>query len=335
MPAKPAKKLAEFVWLNGEIEPWDEATMHVTTMGAVGNFTVFEGIKAHASPDGRQLYVFGLPEHMRRMAESMKVTRMAPRWSEEELCAATVELLRRNGTAEDTYIRPVAYFTGFQHAGFADELNEEPEVVISTRPFTSKLGTERGIACQISSWTRITDNQMPARVKTMSNYQNNRLAAMEARINGYDSAIMLGPDGKVAEGPGACLFAVRKGVVITPPVTAGILESVTRGAVMRLLRDVLQLEVVERPMDRTELYVSQEAFFCGTGAEIQPITTIDRMPIGDGSMGSVTRQIDRLYEDAVRGVDERFPEWRTPVREAVPVSVNAGPARPAARPRAG
>lgn len=312
--ARPGQKMADCVWLNGEVVPWDEATIHVTTMGAVGSFTVFEGIKAHASPDGGQLYVFCLAEHLRRLAESMKLVRMACRWSEQELFEATVALLRRTRTNMDTYIRPVAFFSGLQHLAFADELDEEPEVVISTRPFASRLGTDRSIACQVSSWTRITDNQMPPRIKSMSNYQNNRLAAMEARVNGYDSAIMLGPDGKVAEGPGACLFVARQGVVLTPPVTAGILESVTRAVVTRLLTEVLELRVVERPIDRTELYVAQEAFFCGTGAEIQPITSIDRLRLGDGQLGPITRRVDLLYRDVVRGADERFPEWRTPVR---------------------
>jgi branched-chain amino acid aminotransferase len=301
------------VWLNGELVPWGEATVHVTTFGAVGHFNVFEGIKAHAHPDGRELYVFGLAEHMRRLADSMKITRMACPWSEQELAAATVELLRQNGTHQDTYIRPVAFFSGLQHPNFADELDEPPEVLISTRPFTSRLGTERSIACCVSSWTRITDNQMPPRVKTMSNYQNNRLAAIEARVNGYDSTIMLGPNGKVAEGPGACLFIVRNGVALTPPVTDGILESVTRGVMLRLLPEVLDVPVVERPIDRTELYVAQEAFFCGTGAEIQPITSIDRLPLGGGQIGKLTRKLDKLYCEVVRGIDDRYPEWRTAV----------------------
>ena len=311
--ARPATRTAEYVWLNGEVVPWDEATIHVTTMGAVGNVCVFEGIKAHASEGGDQLYVFCLPEHLRRLAESMKMMRMAPRWSERELLDATLNLLRQNRTRVDTYIRPVAFFSGLQHLAFADELDEEPEVVISTRPFASRLGTNRSIACQVSTWTRITDNQMPPRIKTMSNYQNNRLAALEARVNGYDGAILLGPDGKVAEGPGACLYLIRGGVALTPPVTGGILESVTRRVIGTLLSRVMGVQVVERPLDRTELYVADEAFFCGTGAEIQPITSVDRLNVGDGVVGSITRRVDLLYQAAVRGSERGFAEWRTSV----------------------
>lgn len=310
-PARPARRTADFVWLNGDLVPWDEATIHVTSMGASGGVAVFEGIKAHTSPDGQQLYVFALAQHLRRLADSMKMMRMACPWSEAELFEATLALLRRNRTAEDVYIRPVAYFSGLDYLTFADELDQAPEVLIWTRPFASRLGSGRVISCQVSSWTRITDNQMPPRIKCMSNYQNNRLAALEARVNGYDSAILLGPDGKVAEGPGACLFIIRDGVALTPPVTGGILESVTRGVVMRLLREALDVPVIERPIDRTELYVAREAFFCGTGAEIQPIGSIDRLPVGDGGVGPVTGRLERLYQDVLRGVDERFAEWRT------------------------
>ncbi len=311
-PARAAKKTAEFVWLNGELEPWDSATLHVSTVAATGHFNVFEGIKAYLGSDGDTLNVFGLAAHIRRLAASMKLTRMACRWTEDELCQAVVDLLRKNGTREDSYIRPVAFFSGLQHADFPSELNAEPEVLIWTRPFKTTLGTDRALACQVSSWTRLTDNQMPPRIKTMSNYQNNRLAALEARTNGYDSAVLLGPDGKVTEGPGACVFIVRDGVALTPPVTAGILESVTRAAVMRLLSE-LDVRMVERPIDRTELYLADEAFFCGTGWEILPITSFDRLPVGNGEMGPLTRNLDRLYHDAVRGARARDREWLTRV----------------------
>jgi branched-chain amino acid aminotransferase len=312
-PARPATKSADFVWLNGELEPWESATVHVSNVGATGHFNVFEGIKAYATHDGDGLNVFCLREHIRRLADSMKITRMACRWSEEELCRAVVDLLRHNGTRVDSYIRPVAFFSGLQHADFGAELDEEPEVLIWTRPFKTTLGTDRAMSCQVSSWTRLTDNQMPPRIKTMSNYQNNRLAALEAKVNGYDTAILLGPDGKVTEGPGACIFLIRDGVAVTPPVTAGILESVTRAVVMRLLRDELDVPTIERPIDRTELYVSEEAFFCGTGWEILPVTGFDRIALGTGAIGPIAERLERLYLDVVRGADPRYTEWLTPV----------------------
>ena len=312
-PARPANKTAELVWLNGELELWDSATLHVTAVGATGHFNVFEGIKAYVGRDGTTLNVFCLAEHVRRLAASMKITRMACRWSQDQLCQAVVDLLRRNGTQVDSYIRPVAFFSGLQHADFGAELDAEPEVLIWTRPFKTTLGTDRALACQVSSWTRLTDNQMPPRIKTMSNYQNNRLAALEARVNGYDTAVLLGPDGKVTEGPGACLFIIRDGMAVTPPVTAGILESVTRGVLMRLLRQELGVSTVERSIDRTELYLAEEAFFCGTGWEILPITSFDRLAVGSGQIGPITARLDRLYHDVVRDAEPRYAEWLTPV----------------------
>ncbi|MCC6179195.1 MAG: branched-chain amino acid transaminase [Chloroflexi bacterium] len=315
-PAHAAARTAEYVWLNGQLEPWDSATLHVSAVGASGHFNVFEGIKGYATHDGRDLNVFGLREHLRRLAESMKITRMAPPYSVDDLTAATLSLLRRNDTRVDTYIRPVAFFSGLEHADFSLQLDAVPEVLIWTRPFKTRLGTERRLSCQVSSWTRITDNQMPPRVKTMSNYQNNRLAALQARADGYDTAIMLGPDGKVSEGPGACLVILRDGVAITPPVTAGILESVTRAVILRLLGEELGIRVVERPVDRTELYVADEAFFCGTGWEILPVTSFDRMPVGDGAMGPITAQVDALYLDIVRGGRPDYSDWLTNVHGA-------------------
>ena len=326
-PARAGKQTADYVWLNGTVEPWDATTVHVTSIGSTGHFNVFEGIKAYATDDGRGLNVFCLRDHLRRLADSMKITRMACPWSVDELFEATVELLRRNGTRDDTYIRPVAFFSGLEQADFSLQLHVEPEVLIWTRPFVTRLATERSLAVQVSSWSRIGDNQMPPRIKTMSNYQNNRLAALEAKLNGYDTAIMLGTDGKVSEGPGACLFLVRDGQIVTPPITAGILESVTRRVVIQLLAEQLGLPTVERTVDRTELYVADEAFFCGTGWEILPVTSFDRIPVGTGRMGPITEKIDRLYLDVVRGARVEYAEWLTPVGTPVATPVAAGQAR--------
>jgi branched-chain amino acid aminotransferase len=167
-------------------------------------------------------------------------------------------------------------------------------------------------AC-ISSWSRITDNVMPPRVKASSNYLNSRYASEEARRNGYDIALILNPNGKVAEAPGACLMLVRDGKIITPTVTSGILESITRATLIQLCRDVLNVEVIEREVDRTELYVAQEAFLCGTGAEITPIASVDRFTLGDGNIGAITARVENLYHDLVRGIDARYAEWRTAV----------------------
>jgi branched-chain amino acid aminotransferase len=154
---------------------------------------------------------------------------------------------------------------------------------------------------------------MPPRIKAMSNYQNNRLAQLDAKVSGYDDTILLTAAGKVAEAPGACVFLVRRGEVITPSVTSGILESITRDAVIRLCRERLGLTVIEREVDRTELYVADEVFCCGTAAEVTPVLSVDRIAVRSNGMGPVTRQLDRLYHDVVRGIDAGYGEWRTDV----------------------
>ncbi|NPV07006.1 MAG: branched-chain amino acid transaminase [Anaerolineae bacterium] len=302
-----------YVWLNGRLVPFEEATVPVTAMGASGGLAVFEGIKAYWNPELQQLYVFRLDAHLRRLYQSMKIVRMAPAASQEDLRAATLQLLRANGIREDTYIRPVAFYDGVKLPSFRYTVGAPPDLCLSTMGFRSHLGQGKSKACAVSSWIRVSDNQCPPRVKVMSNYQNNRLAFLEAHADGYDDAIILDDRGKVTEAAAACLFMVREGVVTTSPVTHGILESVTRDVVIRLCREALGLPVAEREIDRTELYVCEEVFLCGTGEEVTAVTSVDRLPVGDGSPGPIFAQVERLYHDLVRGLDPRYPEWRTPV----------------------
>jgi len=184
---------------------------------------------------------------------------------------------------------------------------------LGTKSWASHLKSNKVLHACVSSWARISDNVMPPRVKASSNYLNSRLAAEEAKRNGYDAALLLNSNGKVAEAPGACLMIVRDGKIITPSVTSGILESITRATLIQLCREVLHVEVIEREVDRTELYVAGEAFLCGTGAEIAPIVSVDRLPLGDGNVGSLTQRVEDLYHDLVRGIDVRYSEWRTVV----------------------
>jgi branched-chain amino acid aminotransferase len=188
----------------------------------------------------------------------------------------------------------------------------------------SHLLSGKVVRARVSSWRRISDDIMPPRVKNISNYRNGQLAAMEAQLDGYDQAILLNVQGKVAEAPGACLMLVRDGKLVTPDITQSILESITRDTLLRLARDELGLVIEERPVDRTELYVADEVFLCGTAAEITPIGEIDRYPIGDGHPGPVTRALERLYHDIVRGIDPRRAEWRTPVGLAAAVGTRPG-----------
>jgi len=309
----PDGRTPAYVWLNGRLIPWAEATIHVTAMGAAGGISVFEGIKGYWNAEQSSLHVFRLREHMRRLRESMKMCRMPVEYTLDDLCRATVELCEVNGLAEDTYIRPVAFYSGLDHPSFGDTLDAPPEVLIWTRPFRSHMLTGRRLRAGVPSWQRIADHVMPARIKSMSNYQNNRLAELEARVNGYDAAIILNTAGKVAEGPGAAVFLIRDGVAVTPAVTSGILESITRDTLLRLLPEALDVPVLQREVDRTELYVADEVLFCGTAAEVTPIVSVDRIAVGDGEIGPITARVERLYHDVVRGLDPRYPEWRTTV----------------------
>ncbi len=305
MAANPA-----FIWVDGKLTRWEEATIHLTQLPTAGVSSVFEGIRAYWNDSTRKLYVFRLDAHMERFAQSMRLMRMKHPFSNQELADGVVALLRANREAGDAYIRPFAFVPA---AIFGSTSSNQARIVVNTQFWPSTLKSGRVAHACISSWTRIPDNIMPPRVKASSNYLNSRLASEEARRNGYDTAILLNPQGKVAEAPGACLMLVRNGQLITPAVTNGILESITRETMLRLAREVLQIPVVEREVDRTELYVANEVFLCGTGHEITPVLSVDRLQVGNGQVGSLTGRIEDIYCDLVRGVDTRYPEWRTPV----------------------
>lgn len=308
---RPLPQHAAFIWRNGEFIPWNEATVHVSAMGASAGISVFEGINGYLNPQTGEIHIVRLERHLKRLLDSMKMVRMQGRLTVADWTEAVLELCRRNQTAGDTYIRPVAYYSGSEHATFSDTIGDEADLIIWTRPFRSSLGTGRAVKACVSSWVRISDNVIPARIKCMSNYQNNRMAAMEARANGYDSCFMLDSLGKLTEGPGAAIFVVREGTVITPPVTAGILESITRETVIEWLRADFGLEVIERPVDRTELYIADEIFQCGTAAEVAAVVEVDRFTVGDGKIGPISRQVEQMYHQVVRGLDPRYPHHRT------------------------
>lgn len=305
-----------YLWWNGEIRDWDSSTVHVTDLGWSSVGAVFEGIRAYWNEDKQELHVFRLPEHMKRLGQSMKMMRFEPRWTVEELTDSVVELLKANETREDTYIRPFVY-RGSGGKSFS-AAGGSTEILITTRPNPSHLlKGELRTAC-VSSWTRISDNVMPPRIKNVSNYRNGQLAGMEAQLNGYDVALLMNAQGKIAEGGGSCVMLVRDGVLITPDVTQSILESITRDAILQLARDEIGLEVVERPVDRTEFYIADEAFMCGTAFEITPLSSVDKYDIGDGSVGPITRKLEELLNDSFRGLSGIRPEWRTtvPVKSA-------------------
>lgn len=303
---------ADYLWRNGSLVPWADATVHATSVGHASVSSVFEGIKAYWNGEQEQLYVFRLREHMQRYVDSIRMVRLSQPYSVDDLCTATLELLRANGTREDTYIRPWMFVGGMVRRVMSPA-GSPLEMLIDSWSFQSRLLAGEGARVCVSSWTRVGDNQMPPRIKAFSNYHNGRMALLEAEQHGYDSAIMLNERLKVAEGPGACVGMLRHGAFVTPRVTDGVLESITRDTMLELARDDEGLTVQEREVDRTELYVADELFYMGTGREMWPIAQVDGLPVGNGEPGPVCMKLARTYNDLVRGIDPRHSDWRTAV----------------------
>lgn len=308
----PAERLdASLGYFGGRIVPMSEAKVSVATHALNYGTGCFEGIRAYWNEDQQQLYTLKLREHYERFAKSCNLLKIRLSSSVNELCDVTLELLRRNEYREDVYIRPLAFKSAptikLMLRGIPDE------VAIFTFPFGNYVDISSGLNVSVSSWQRISDNAIPARSKVTGAYINSALAVDDALEAGFDETIFLTADGHVSEGSSCNIFIVRGGKVITPPVTADILEGITRQAVMQLISDVLGLQVVERDVDRSELYVADEVFFCGTGVQVSPVTRVDGRLVGNGQPGAVTNRVQRAYFRAVRGQDKRYKHWLTAV----------------------
>ena len=302
----------KYLWHAGELVEWDQAMVHVSMLGWTAISAVFEGIRAYWDPDQQELHIFQLDAHLKRLFQSMKIMRMSSPHSREELTQAISSLLRANEYQEDVYIQPLAYFAG-GIPGYLAVLEQPGVVLMTTRPAPSNLASPKVVHCNISSWSRISDNVMPPRAKAITNYQNSRYVSTESRINGYDFGIILNQDGKVSEASYACIFIIRDGVAITPLISSGILESITRESLKQLLEQEMNVPVVEREVERTELYIADEVFICGTSVELQPVGTVDRYQVGDGQIGPVTARLQSLYHRVVRGGHPGYTHWCTPV----------------------
>jgi branched-chain amino acid aminotransferase len=302
------------IWMNGKLVSQAEAVLPVNSAAVFYATNVFEGLRAYWNDADQELYCFRLDEHFARFRESMKMMRFTIDYSDDDLYEAVREVLIANEIREDVHMHMVAYVGG---TGLDAVSPTGLYINPRRRP---RVQDRAGLSCCVSSWARTADNAIPIRLKSGANYQNGRLATLQANADGYDQPIFLTREGHVAEGTGATFFMVRKGRLVTPPVTADILESITRATLIETIcPDVFGISVVEREIDRTELYVAEEAFFCGSGYEITPILSIDRFPLADGEVGPITEDLRRAYLDVVRGVDKRYAEWRTPTYRAVPV----------------
>ena len=300
-----------WAFFRGEFVPLREANINVMTHGFNYGTAVFEGIRAYWNADDEQLYALELVPHYERIRSSAALLMMDVPHSAEELAQITVELLRRDGLREDVYIRPIVYKSS-ELIGVRLH-NLESDITIFGVPFGQYIDTDSGIRAQVSTWRRTDDNAIPARGKITGAYVNGALAKSEAQLNGYDEAIVLTADGHVSEGSAENLFIVKNGALFTPAITDNILEGITRRRLIEIGREKLGVTVMERSIDRTELYSADEVFLCGTGAQISPVIEIDRRTIGAGRPGPLTRQLSRTYFDAVRGRLPAYRDWLTPV----------------------
>ncbi|MBA3308047.1 MAG: branched-chain amino acid transaminase [Chloroflexi bacterium] len=297
--------------MGGEFIPLAEAKIGVMTHGFLYGTATFEGIRAYWNEEQGQLYGLKVREHYRRLTDSAKILLMEPPLPVDELVDLTSELLRRNDFRQDTYIRPTL-FKSTEAIGVRLH-NLEREMVIFAVPFGEYIAIDRGISAQTVSWRRNSDLAIPARAKITGAYANSAFSKSEAQLNGYDEAIVLTHDGHVSEGSAENLFMVRDGVLMTPGVADDILEGVTRAGMMELASGELRLQTLVRSIDRSELYIADEVFLCGTGAQLSPVISIDHRTIGDGTVGPVTEALAALYFDTVRGRRPAYSHWLTPV----------------------
>ena len=295
------------VYFNGEYVPWAAAKVHVFAPVIKYGAGVFEGICAYPSASG--MNVFRLDAHLARLEYSQRVMRFERVFSAEEMVEPVLEVVRRNAFTETVHLRPTVYVDGAGESGSLGPIG----VYVTGVPVPRSAKVEAGCRVQVSSWQRLADVSMPTRVKANANYNNSRFASVQARNDGYDTAVMLNAKGHVAEGPGMCIFMVRGGRLVTPSITSSILESVTRDTVLTLGRDELGLEAEERDVDRSELYAADELFFCGTAWEVTPIVAVDGLNVGDGAPGPVTRKLQAAYFDLVEGRTADARGWLTPV----------------------
>ncbi len=299
-----------WAYFRGKFVPLRDANINVMTHAFNYGTAVFEGIRAYWNADQEQLFALDLVAHYDRIRQSARLLLMDVRQSSQELADATVEVLRRDGMREDGYVRPIVYKSS-ETIGVRLH-NLDNDITIFAIPFGQYIDTEGGIRAQVSSWRRTDDNAIPARGKITGAYVNGAFAKSEAQMNGFDEAIVLTSDGHVSEGSAENLFMVKEGVLITPPTTDNILEGVTRLRLMSIAGD-FGIGVLERSIDRTELYAADELFLCGTGAQVSPVVEVDRRAIGSGRPGPITKRLSSTYFDAVHGRLDAYRDWLTPV----------------------
>ncbi len=300
-----------YAFFQGNFVPLEDAKISIMNHSFMYGTAVFEGIRGYWNAQEEELYLFRLREHYERMVDSMKIMYLDTKYSIDELCKITVDLVKKNAPRTDTYIRPTAYKT-VHRVGPSLE-NNPSDICMFTVPFGDYFHGTPGLKVQVSSWRRVEDNAIPARAKIVGAYANTALAKTDAIMAGFDECIVLSENGHVSEGSAMNVFMVKHGKLITTSSTENILEGVTRRTILEMAEQEFGLQAYSRQIDRSELYTADELFFCGTGAQIAPIIEIDKSPVGTGSAGPISTMIKDKYIKVCRGELPQYHHWLTPV----------------------
>ncbi len=294
------------IWMNGKLVPFKDAKVHVLTHALHYSTAVFEGIRCYKTPNGSA--IFRLPEHVDRLFNSAKMYAMKMPYTKKQITDAIIKTVKTS-TLKECYIRPIAYY-GYGKLGLTPTQNKVDCSIAcwEWKMGESKAGKFSGARCKISSWVRINSTAQPMKAKAASNYANAALARVEALRDGYDEAIMLNSQGKIAEGSAENIFIVKNGQILTPPLTADVLEGITRDSVIKIIEENGG-EIIETNVERDDLYVADEVFMTGTAAEVKSVTEIDQAVIGNGKPGKITKELQKAFTDVVMGKDERFLSW--------------------------
>jgi len=302
-------------FFEGQYVPRDQANINIMTHAFNYGTAVFEGVRGNWNADQGELYLFKIEEHVRRIRQSAKIMRMELNYTDEEVCEILLQVARQSGYEEDVYLRPMVYKASEVVGVRMHDLRDDFLTFVT--PFGAYLDPDQGARCATSSWRRVDDTMIPARAKVNGLYVNNAMAKTEAQLNGFDEAIMLNEDGHVSEGSGENIVVIRNGVLLTPGPSDNILEGITLETALYIAEREFGLRVERRSIDRSELYIADEVFMTGTAAHVTPVAEIDRVPVGDGRPGVVSKQIQETYFQAITGRLPQYLDWLTPVYNKV------------------
>lgn len=306
-----SEKKQDYAFLQGEIVPLDQAQVNIQTHALQYGTGCFTGMRGYWNEEEEQIYIFRLEEHFLRLQNSSKILMMNFSYCFEDFRDIVLELVKKNAYRQGIYIRPLLYKSDLSLSPRLHDVKDDLAIYII--PLADYMDTQKGLKCAVSSWVRFSDHMIPSRAKVTGSYINSALARSEAVLGGYDEAILLDAEGKLSEGSAENLFLLRDGILFTTPVTSSILEGITRKTIFHLAQNELHLDVSERELHRSELYISDEIFFCGTGIQVAWIREIDHRIIGSGNIGPITQKLQSLYFDLVQGKNPKYKMWLTPV----------------------